>query len=206
MGVVLVGSNPGLLLWDGERPTAAVSIWSVDWSVWGVGSVLVVADASGWRTVGTDEHLARILLERFTRWFPEFSSFTDEAADTPLRHTDAPVRISSDLFSGLRATGGGVDVRIGGVKDRRQLSVPDFPLGESTMGLSNVYLPCELGELVVDGEPVAGAPRCRQVDGRWTSSSFLAVAEVWSQPEPVAELTRDLRDRRSRRHLHAIST
>lgn len=209
MGVVLVGANPGLLLYDDDEPTAAVSVWTVDWSVWGVGSVLVVADRDGWLTVGADEHLARILLERFTRHFPEFAAFTGDPAGRSIRHVDDRVTVSSDLFSGLRATGGGVAVRIGGVKDRRQYSQPDFPLGELTMGLTNVYLPCELGELTIDGTPVAGAPRCRLVDGRWTSSSFLAVAEVWTRTEPVQRSASDpvaaTTDRRTRRHLHAIS-
>ena len=187
MSVVLVGANPGLQLFDDAGVVAAASLWTVDWSVWGVGTAMIVADRSGWRTIGTDEHLARILLERFTRHFPEFSGLgpTDD-----ITHLDDRVEISSDLFSGLRASGGGVRLRIGGVKDRRQFADPSFPLGDTSLALSNVYLPCELGELSIDGASVEGAPKCEYVGGRWSSTSYLAVAEVWSgNEEPAAVAT-----------------
>lgn len=205
MGVVLVGSNPGLLLHHEGHPVAAASLWTVDWSVWGMGTVLLAVDADGWRSVGTDEHLARILLERFTRHFPEMEPFQET---TSLLHTDDVVRVESDLFSGLRASGGGVELRIGGVKDRRQYSNPSFRLGATSMALSNVYLPCELGELTLDGTPVVGAPECEWQDGRWSSSSFLAVAEVWSDVEQapaVAPSAPGAAPPQRARHLHSIS-
>ena len=207
MSVVLVGANPGLQLFDDAGVVAAASLWTVDWSVWGVGTAMIVADRTGWRTIGTDEHLARILLERFTRHFPEFR---DLVGSEEITHSDDRVEISSDLFSGLRATGGGVRLRIGGVKDRRQFADPAFPLGETSLALSNVYLPCELGELSIDGEVVAGAPKCEYTGGRWTSTSYLAVAEVWSESEPPAAAA-SLNSAgssggpaRPRRHLRAV--
>lgn len=206
MGVVLIGGNPGLLLHDDDRPVAAASLWTVDWSVWGMGTVLLAVDEDGWRSVGTDEHLARILLERFTRHFPEMKPFRSASG---LRHTDDVVRVESDLFSGLRASGGGVELRIGGVKERRQFAIPDFRLGATSMALSNVYLPCELGELVLDGTPVIGAPLCEWKDGHWSSSSFLAVAEVWSDDDPATAPvppTRQSGNPEPRaRHLHSIT-
>lgn len=206
MGVVLVGSNPGLLLYDGDRPVAGASLWTVDWSVWGMGTVLLAVDEHGWRSVGTDEHLARILLERFTRHFPEMETFRES---TSLLHTDDIVRVESDLFSGLRASGGGVELRIGGVKERRKYSNPDFLLGPTSLALSNVYLPCELGELSLDGTPVAGLPRCEWKDGHWSSSSFLAVAEVWSDVDPAPASVSPAQQagvpQARGRHLHSIS-
>lgn len=205
MSIVLIGGNPGLLLHSEDGPTAAASLWTVDWSIWGSGVVLMAVDRSGWRTVGTDEHLARILLERFNLHFPEFSTFAD---DRRVQHVDAEVEIRSDLRSGLQALGGGIELRLADVKDRRQFSDPAFPLGELTMSLANVYLPCGMGELTIDGERIAGRPQCVQQDGRWTSSGYLAVAEVWSDPagefdktDPIAPATEV-----KPRHLYAIGS
>lgn len=179
MSIVLVGSNPGLLLYADDEPVAAASLWMVDWSVWGFGTVLMAVDERGWRTVGTDEHLARILLERFNKHFPEVQSF---AGRQPVRHTDAKVELTCDLISGLLAVGGGIELRMGDVKDRRPFSHPAFPLGDIQLGLSNVYVPCGLGELTIDDRRIDGRPRCEETDGRWSSTGYLAVAEVWSDP------------------------
>lgn len=211
MSIVLVGSNPGLLLFDDGRPVAAAGVWSVDWSVWGFGTVLMAVDADGWRTVGTDEHLARILLERFTKHFPEVATFDQVRT---VRHTDAEVELICDLSCGLDATGGGLRLRLGEVKDRRMFTDPAFSLGEIELGLSNVYAPCAVGELTIDGTTVPGRPECSNTNGRWSSSAYLAVAEVWTDPNGVlghAELSSNPpRLRREQpakaRHLRAIGS
>lgn len=179
MSAVLVGSNPGLLVFEGDRAVGAASVWQVDWSIWGTGDVLIVADQAGWRTIGTDEHLARILFQVFTRHFPELASF----GGVPLLgHTADVVRVDADLVTGLLAVGGGVEVELREIKDRRPYVEPAFGLGNRELGLSNLYAPCASGRLTIDGRPVPGSPRCRQVNGRWTSSAYLAVAEVWTDP------------------------
>ncbi|WP_051267361.1 hypothetical protein [Nakamurella lactea] len=210
MSIVLVGSNPGLLLFDNGTPVAMASVWSVDWSVWGFGTVLMMVDADGWRTVGTDEHLARILLERFNRHFPEAESFDDQA---PVRHTDDEVQLTCDLRSGLHAAGGGLELRLGDVRDRRPFAHPAFPLGEIELGLTNVYAPCGFGELMVDGVSVPGQPECSTEGGRWSSTGYLAVAEVWTDPTGAlqqADTTEPARRRQARparrRHLRAINS
>ncbi len=203
MSIVLVGSNPGLLLYADGEPVAAASLWMVDWSVWGFGTVLMAVDERGWRTVGTDEHLARILLERFNKHFPEVGSF---AGQQPVRHTDAKVEFTCDPVSGLLAGGGGIELRIGEVKDRRQFSHPAFPLGDIALGLSNVYMPCGIGELTIDDRRIAGQPKCEETDGRWSSTGYLALAEVWSDPtdelKHAEPLTASAPVRA--RHLHAV--
>lgn len=211
MSIVLVGSNPGLLLFDDGVPAAAASVWSVDWSVWGFGTVLMAVDARGWRTVGTDEHLARILLERFNKHFPEVEAFADQRT---VRHTDAEVDLVCDLTAGLHAAGGGLELRLGEVRDRRSFTHPAFPLGDVELGLSNVYAPCAVGELTIDGEQVAGRPDCHHENGRWSSTAFLAVAEVWTDPTGAlgqADLTGQTAALRREppvrpRHLRAIGS
>lgn len=205
MSVILVGSNPGLLLYADDEPVAAASVWMVDWSVWGFGTVLMTIGEQGWRTVGTDEHLAKILLERFNKHFPEVQSFADHQQ---VRHTDADVELTCDLTSGLYAAGGGIELRLSDVRDRRPFSHPAFPLGEIRLGLSNVYVPCALGELTIDGSRIGGQPRCSQEDGRWFSTGYLAVAEVWSDPTDElkrAEPTVPAAPARAR-HLRAIGS
>lgn len=205
MSIVLVGSNPGLLLFSQGTPVAAASLWMVDWSAWGHGTVLMMVDADGWRTVGTDEHLARILRERFNRHFPEAATFAEQRA---MRHVDAGVDLVGDIRSGMHAFGGGLELRIGEIKDRRQFSHPAFPLGEVTLSLTNVYIPCALGELTVDGVRVDGEPHCAQEDGQWSSSSYLAVAEVWSDPTDELKRAEPMTPAATvkPRHLHAIGS
>lgn len=209
MSIVLVGSNPGLLLFDAEQPVATASVWSVEWSVWGSGTILMAADADGWRTVGADKHLAKILLETFNRHFPESEAFADTSK---VRHTDDEVDLTCDLQSGLEASGGGIELRLGDVRDRRPFADPAFPLGGLELGLTNVYAPCGFGELVIDGTVVRGRPAVSSKDGRWTSTAFLAVAEVWTDPDGALQLTdaRQLPSPKARprrqRHLRAIHT
>ncbi len=42
MTVILCGANPGVRLFEGDTVTAFASVWTVDWSVRGAGTALVL--------------------------------------------------------------------------------------------------------------------------------------------------------------------
>lgn len=177
--VVLTGSNPGLTLYRGSQAVAFASLWSVDWSVWGSGLVLVTLTEDGWRTAGRDRHFARILVDRFNRFFPEAASLPVGAG---VNHHDDDVVASISLTRGVTAGGGGVELRLSGVRERRAFYEPAFDLGDVRWSVRNVYAPCEAGELRIDGVAVDGEPATSEIGGRFTSSSFIATSEVWTDP------------------------
>jgi len=202
MSVVLIGSNPGLLLYRDEHPVAFASVWSVDWSRWGGGSVIVVATEFGWLTAADDEHFARILLDRFTRHLPEAEEF---AWDSRVHHVAGTPRIELDPAKGMRATAPGIAVAISEVLDRRHFVDPAFRLGSSAVGLSNVYLPCAQGTLSLDGEVVPGEPSVAAQADPPSSTAYLALAEVWVDTTGalgLPALPRSETDRR--RHLRSL--
>ena len=205
MSVVLIGANPGVLLHSEGRPVAFASVWSVEWSRWGRGSALMLATESGWITAGSDEHLARILLDRFTRHFPEAAEF---GWDTRVHHVAGRTRVDVDAGRGMRARAPGIQVDISDVLDRRHIVEPTFRLGDATVSLSNVYLPCGEATISVDGEILTGAPMITEVDGRQSSTAYLAMAEVWVDPFgalglPIHRPERD-DDAVRGRHLRAL--
>jgi len=179
MSVVLIGSNPGLLLLTNDHPTAVASVWMVDWSRWGRGDVIVVATPDGWLTAGADEHFARILADRFTRHFPEAETFD---WDGHVEHIDEKPSVRLNAATGVRASAEGLKVEITGVLDRRHISEPAYELDGALVSLSNVYLPCARGSITVRGELIAGEPNVGGTEERPSSSAFLAVAEVWTDP------------------------
>lgn len=212
MSVVLVGSNPGLVLFapgddKAAAPVAAASLWTVDWSVWGFGTVLIAVHDGQWRIVGQDEHLGRILWDRFTRHFPELAPF---AAVADVRQVTAPVQLRADLGSGLQASGGGIEMRLSEVKQRRQYINPAFELGDITLAVSNVYAPCQSGELEIDGRRVPGEVHCGESGGQWSSSGYLAMAEVWRDPTDRLQLGDSVRSSifagADPRHLRALGS
>jgi hypothetical protein len=203
MSVVLIGSNPGLLLYADQRPVGYASVWSVDWSRWGGGAVIIAATESGWLTAAQDEHFARILLDRFTRNLPEAAEF---AWDNRVHHVAGSPRIDLDPAKGMRASAPGMLVSISEVLDRRHFTDPAFRLGSATVGLSNVYLPCAVGTLTLDGEDVPGTPVVDPQSDPPSSTAYLALAEVWvdttgalglpSLPRTATERKRHLRSLR----------
>lgn len=212
MSVVLVGSNPALVLFrPGDEPAAApiaaASLWTVDWSVWGFGNVLIAVHDGQWRIVAEDEHLGRILWDRFTRHFPELDSFGDVG---DVRQVTAGVQLRADLGTGLQAAGGGISIRLSGVKQRRQYINPAFELADITLAVSNVYAPCEVGELSIDGRPVPGEVHCSEQAGHWSSSGYLAMAEVWRDPTDRLQLGDTVRSTIAPgpdpRHLRALDS
>jgi len=202
MSVVLIGSNPGLLLYRDEHPVAFASVWSVEWSRWGGGPVIIVATESGWLTAADDEHFARILLDRFTRHLPEAEEF---AWDTRVHHVAGTPRIELDPAKGMRASAPGIAVAISEVLDRRHFIDPAFRLGRSAVGLSNVYLPCAKGALTLDGEVLTGEPIVAAQADPPNSTAYLALAEVWVDTTGalgLPNLPRSEADRK--RHLRSV--
>src|SRR5204862_305806 len=43
--LAFIGANPAALLWDGDRASAFVSVWQVDWSAEGPGGAVVLCRA-----------------------------------------------------------------------------------------------------------------------------------------------------------------
>lgn len=175
MSVVLVGANPGVLLRRDGAATAFASVWQVAWSVRGRGSAIVVCRAGTTRVYGPDESLCRWLVDDFTRHFPE-------AADLGggLDYRDTPVEIDIDLEEGMRAIAGELVVTLSQPLDRRRFRAERIELGGAGYELSNVFVPCAIGTISVDGKPLPGQPTRSGEPGRPGSSAFLAVAEVWS--------------------------
>jgi hypothetical protein len=175
MAVLLVGSNPGLALHDGDGPPVAfASVWRVDWSVRGPGTALVLSHAGRVRVVTPVPDLGRWLADTFNRHFPEVAGLPWGEPEL----TEAPVSLDLDMATGLTATAADLAVEISGPMDRRTVDVAAFP--GNGLRLSNVYTPCAAGRLTVAGRPVDGAPRVSTAP-RASSTAFLADAEVWSE-------------------------
>ncbi|MFI8326563.1 hypothetical protein [Streptomyces sp. NPDC085529] len=173
---ILVGANPGLQLFDGAGScTAYLSTWQVEWSTHGAGNALVLWRPDGVRVVGEDPHLALWLADHFVRHFPELDGLPWSAP----RFRRSAVQVRLDLASGLRARGGGVDVRMAEVLDRRAFATDGFPLAGVDHSLSLVFGPCGRAGLRVDGRVQPGEIRRGGTPGRPSSSAFLAAAEVW---------------------------
>ncbi|MFH9955772.1 hypothetical protein ACH4OX_16335 [Streptomyces roseolus] len=173
---ILVGANPGLQLFDGAGScTAYVSVWQVEWSTHGAGNVVVLWRPDGVRTVGEDPRLALWLAEHFVRHFPELDGLPWSA---PRFHRSA-VQVRLDLTSGLRARGGGIDVRMAEVLDRRAFATDRFPLAGVEHSLSLVFGPCGRARALVDGRVLPGEISRGGTPDRPSSSAFLAAAEVW---------------------------
>ncbi|MFI7005500.1 hypothetical protein [Streptomyces sp. NPDC050145] len=173
---ILVGANPGLQLFDASGScTAYLSTWQVDWSTHGAGNALVLWRPDGVRVVGEDPHLALWLADHFVRHFPELDGLPWPA---PRFHRSA-VQVRLDLASGLQARGGGIDVHMAEVLDRRAFATDHFPLAGVEHSLSLVNGPCGQARARVDGRDQPGKIRRGGTPERPSSSAFLAAAEVW---------------------------
>ncbi|MEV4684897.1 hypothetical protein [Streptomyces kurssanovii] len=182
---VVVGANPGLVLYDGDRLTAYASVWQVDWSPYGAGNVLVLWHRDQVHLYGSDPRLALWLERDFVRHFPEAEGLLWPA---PVVHR-VPVRVRVDLAHGLRADAADVRVAMGDVLGRRAFATDAFPLGGGLEhSLSLVLGPCGHGSVRVGGRAVAGLPRVGGTAARPTSTAYLAVAEVWQRPVGAASL------------------
>jgi hypothetical protein len=177
--VKIIGANPIVRLFDGDEVTAAVSVWTVDWSVKGSGDVVVAWHDGDVQVIGLNTELARWLAEDFTRHFPEFADLPwSDATVLPL-----PVAIDIDLASGMSVMAGDVAVRTSTTMGCRQFSTDTFDVGGIDFGLTMVIAPQREAAVSVRGLPVPGEPRLSGTAQRPSSSAFLTAAEVWTLDE-----------------------
>ena len=110
MAVVLVGANPGVLLLDGEEPTAFASVWQVDWSPYGTGPVVVLVHGGRMRVLGADPALGRWLATAFVRHFGEAKRLPWEEP----AYEEVEATLDLDLGRGVTARAGDVVVSVNG--------------------------------------------------------------------------------------------
>jgi hypothetical protein len=175
MSVVLVGANPGVLLRQDGEVTAFASVWQVDWSTHGAGTALVLWHNGRVRAVGDQPDLSRLLADTFVPHFQEVAGLP-----WSLQVEEGAVDIQLSLDTGLSATAGPVTVEISAVLDRRVFAMDSLTLGTVAYGLSNVYMPCRQARILLNGTAIPGTPQVEQHDDTYSSTAFLAVAEVWT--------------------------
>jgi hypothetical protein len=174
--VILAGSNPGVRLTDGDVVTAFASVWTVDWSVRGAGTALVLWHDDRVRAVSADPGLAGWLAGYFVRHFPEVDGlpWPEPAVET------APVSVDMDLTTGLTARGAGIEVTMSEVLGRRTFATDSFALDGVPHSLQLLLAPVAYASVTVDGQAVPGQVTVGGTELRPSSSAFLATAEVWS--------------------------
>jgi hypothetical protein len=177
--LALVGANPSALLWEGDRATAFVSVWQVDWSAEGGGGALVICRDGELRVLCDPPLLGRWLFDTFVAHSPELAHF-----ELPTRPTveKAAVKIDLDLVAGLSAAAGDVTVHITGVLDRRRTLDSGLRVGGIPWSVSRVYAPCRSSRIEIARSVVPGVPRIADT-GRSpvSSSAWLTAAETWAR-------------------------
>ena len=176
--LAFVGANPAALLWDGDQPTAYVSVWQVDWSSEGAGGAIVLLRPGELRVLCDPPVLGRWLFDTFVTHFGELNNFPDRPARPSVEQ--AAVKIDLDLTAGLHATAGDVNVRITGILDRRRRLDSSLRLANVPWSLCNVYMPCRSARIEAGGSVVPGTPRVKE-GSPISSSASLAVAETWAR-------------------------
>jgi hypothetical protein len=174
MTLRLMGANPCVTLYEGERATAYASIWRVDWSLRGTGHALVLGMPGKVRIVGPNADLGAWLGAEFNRHIRSVSADIEWSEPD---FTLAPVRFVLDLETGLSASAADVTVEIAGPIERYLTRKDDYDLGGTPNILSTVWIPCRAGSIAVGGEQLPGAIRIDEA--RPMSSAFIAEAEVW---------------------------
>ena len=175
MSPVLVGSNPGLVWRDAEeKPTAAISIWDVEWSIRGSGRCLLYWPGEGEvHAFATSRELSDFLWEEFTCHFPEFRWPGPRVVH--FHACDVALVLRPDR---VIATAAGSDAELhvemyGEASNPRPVRVVDFPLGDRRLELRNVLFPVTDHRLRTSlPAPSSGAD----------SDGFIALAEVWLRP------------------------
>ena len=176
--LAFVGANPSAVLWDGDRPTAFVSVWQVDWSSEGAGGAIIFLRPGELRVLCDPPVLGRWLYDTFVTHFGELNHFGDRPARPSVEQ--AAVKIDLDLTAGLHATAGDLNVRITGILDRRRMLDSGLRLGNVPWSLCNVYMPCRSARIEAGGSVVPGTPRVRE-GNQISSSASLVVAETWAR-------------------------
>lgn len=177
MRVRLIGANPFVTLYTGDKAVAYASVWRVDWSDSGAGNALVYGDGEQTRVVCPRPELGLWLAESFNR------HFEDVCAGLPWHRpevTVATVEFELDLAIGFRATAADVEVELGEILDRRLARNENYRLGGVSNVLSTVWMPCGRGSITVAGEQVAGD--LKMIADPLYSSAAIADAEVWCGP------------------------
>jgi hypothetical protein len=174
MTLRLMGANPCVTLYDGDRATAFASIWRVDWSLRGGGHALVLGRPGQVRIIGPDAALGAWLGAEFNR---HIRSVSGDIVWSEPEFTVAPVRFDLDLESGLSASADDVAVEISGPIERYLTRKDDYDLGGTPNILSTVWIPCKMGSISVAARPLPGAIKLDPAQPM--SSAFIAEAEVW---------------------------
>lgn len=178
MRVILCGSNPGVVLSEGDAVTAFASVWLVDWSERGAGKAIVLWHQGVVRVLAEDPALGAWLERDFVRHFPEVDGLPWPEPE-PER---AAVDVRLDLGHGLVARAGDVEVTMSGVLDRRLYADDEFDLGGVPHGLRVLLAPMEHAAITVGGRRLPGAVTVEGTAQRPASSAFLTTAEVWLRP------------------------
>lgn len=179
MGVLLVGANPGIRLYEGHELTLYASLWRVDWSVQGAGRALVVWRPGQVRVLATDAALGGWLESYFTRRFPEA-----EGLEWPEPQREvADVEMTIDLDAGVQCRGGDVEIRMSRPLGRRAFATSEFDLGGTDHNLQLVIAPMGTASVTDSGVRVPGTPRVAGTPELRSSTAFVAVAEAWSLPD-----------------------
>lgn len=175
MPVLLVGANPAISLFDGDRVTAFACVWVADWSVRGTGTAVILWHDGTVRVLGENAALAAWLERDFTRHFPEVAGLPWPEPRVEV----TPVKLDLDLEH-MRAEAGNIVIEAGDVLGRRTYATDEFDLGGVHHGLSLVLAPAATASIRVDGTELAGEVRVGGTPERPSSSAFLTLAEVWS--------------------------
>lgn len=81
----------------------------------------------------------------------------------------------------MRAHGGGFDIRMSPVLDRRAFATDDFALGDVVHSLSLVFAPCGSGSIRMRGRMLPGELQRAGTPTRPWTSAFVSEAEVWRE-------------------------
>jgi hypothetical protein len=174
--VILSGANPGVRLTEGDVVTAFASVWTVDWSVRGAGTALVLWHGNRVRAVGSDPTLAEWLAQYFVRYFPEVAGLPWSTPEVEA----APVTVDLDLAAGLTARGADIEVSMSAVLGHRTFATDSFALDGVPHSLQLLLAPVAEAAITVGGHRVPGEVTVGGTEHRPSSSAFLATAEVWS--------------------------
>jgi hypothetical protein len=173
--VLLVGANPGVSLFVGDRLSAFASVWAVRWSERGSGRAIVLWHNDRVRVLATDPVLGHWLSQYFTRNFPEVAGVV--WPEPAVERADVDLRL--DLATGVHARARDVTVRMDGVLHRRTFSTDEFDLAGVPHSLSLVLAPMGQARVTARGEALPGSVTLGGTPDRPSSSAFVTDAEVW---------------------------
>ena len=177
MTVLLAGANPAVTLSADGETTVFASLWSVDWSVAGKGSALVVWHGGAVRILTSTPTLGTWLERTFVRHFPEVAGL---AWPTPVVEA-APVTFDIDLAAGVSAQAGDVALELSDPMHHRVFTTDAFPLDGVAHGLTLLLAPMRAAAVTIGGVPVPGEVTHTGTEDRPTSSAFATTAEVWTR-------------------------